>query len=135
MPQIDELAIAALNPATPADERADINAELWRTFKHGIEVPDQDEIRSYLPTLTKASYLEPFYEPYVVGKRTTQTHTAILYLNEYGVVDHGDGTSRYLEKPSIGGFRFLKDVVTTTDIVRSELQRGRSSKYEVRNSK
>jgi len=103
--------------------------------RRGLEFPDREEVESYLPTLTKASYLEPFFAQYVIGNRRTPTHTAILYLNEYGIVDRGDGTSRYFEKPSIGGFRFLKDVVTNTDIVPAELRRGRSSKSEMRNSK
>ena len=117
MPGFDQLVSASQRPDVPHDERIDANAEVLNQFLKSLEFPDREEVASYLPTLTKASYLEPFFEQYVIGNRRTPTHTAILYLNEYGVVDHGDGTSRYLEKPSIGGFRFLKDVVTNTDII------------------
>ena len=119
MPGFDQLVSASQRPDVPRDERVDLNAEVFNQFIKGLEFPDREEVESYLPTLTKASYLEPFFEQYVAGNRRTPTHTAILYLNEYGIVDRGDGTSRYLEKPSIGGFRFLKDVVTNTDIIQA----------------
>jgi hypothetical protein len=117
VPSFDQLVSASQRPDVPCDERIDANAEVFNQFIKGLEFPDREEVESYLPTLTKASYLEPFFEQYVIGNRRTPTHTAILYLNEYGIVDRGDGTSRYLEKLSIGGFRFLKDVVSNTDII------------------
>ena len=109
MPGFDQLVSALQRPDVPRDERIDLNAEVLNQFIKSLEFPDREEVEAYLPTLSKASTLEPFFEQYVIGNRRTPTHTAILYLNEYGVIDRGDGTSRYLEKPSIGGFRFLKE--------------------------
>ena len=82
MPSFDQLVSASQRPDVPHDERIDANAEVLNQFIKGLEFPDREEVESYLPTLTKASYLEPFFEQYVIGNRRAPTHTAVLYLNE-----------------------------------------------------
>jgi hypothetical protein len=98
VPGFDQLVSASQRPDVPHDERIDLNAEVLNQFIKSLEFPDREEVESYLPILSKASTLEPFFAQYVIGNRRTPTHTAILYLNEYGIVDRGDGTSRYLER-------------------------------------
>jgi len=80
VPSFDQLVSASQRPDVPHDERIDTNAEVLNQFIKSLEFPDREEVESYLPTLTKASYLEPFFEQYVAGNRRTPTHTAILYL-------------------------------------------------------
>jgi len=94
VPGFDQLVSASQRPDVPRDERIDLNAEVLNQFIKGLEFPDREEVDSYLPILSKASTLEPFFEQYVVGNRRTPTHTAILYLNEYGVVAHLSGLDR-----------------------------------------
>lgn len=121
MPQVDEIYRDTQRPDIPADERREANAELFKQFIVGLEIPDLDEVYGGVPMLAKASTLEPFYKPYTVGTRTTGHHTAILQLNEYGVVDNGQGFSRYLERPT-SGFYFLRDVVNSTDLIQAVIR-------------
>ncbi len=123
MPHIDELWNLRHRPDIPAAERADANAELMSQIfdlvKSSDMLPDHEEVSTDLvPSLLKASTIYPAFEQYAIGERNKGPgHSAILYLNEYGIVDTGRGNSRYLEKGWMGGFDFLRDVVNNTDFL------------------
>lgn len=132
MPHIDDLARMAFHPATPRDERWDANAELFHTFVSELSYPNIDEVRADVAQLLatpavmdKAVRLEPYW---ATAGRTADyfdrgrgarpgDHNAILYLNEYGIVEPRDGKSRWLDKRSNSGFQFLRDVVTNVDLI------------------
>ena len=116
-----ELHAQAINPATPADERHDINAELWNEFKGALDFPDQDDVRAALQPLIygdlslKATRLEPYTYRRNVSSRG---RSSILEVNEFGLVG-GMGNSRWTEPAVPGGFNFLNDVVGQVDILKA----------------
>lgn len=125
MPHFDELALMSLGvdsdgrSVTP-DERRDAASEVLTTLlRGGLDLPSLSDVEETLPILAKASVIEPAWQQYTIGERKTPTHTAVIALNEYGLVERGSGDSRWLEKGYAAGFPFLRDVVSGTDLIQA----------------
>lgn len=123
MALIDRLIVDSINPLVPITEKRDINQELLTTFVHGMTAPDlgfvQEAVHEVLydsTMLQKAMRLEGY--SYAGGSVKRGGHTSILQVNEFGVVQ-GGGLSRWVERPSSGGFAFLRDVVHSVDIIKA----------------
>lgn len=125
MPGFDELALFSLGVDSdgrpiPTRERQDAASEvLSQLLRGGLDIPDAGAVEESLPILAKASVVEPAWAQYTIGERRTPTHTAVLTLNEYGLVERGSGDSRWLEKGYVAGFPFLRDVVNGTDLIQA----------------
>lgn len=126
MPHLDELARITTDPGTPRDERYDANAELYRDFISQLDYPDLDEIRADIASLLANEQLMSkaalrLDQQWVRGRPPAghpREHTAILYLNEYGLVDPtGSYQSRWLERRGLSGFEFLRDVEHSVDLI------------------
>lgn len=141
---LDELALALGNPAVGADERHDINREVFRTFQNALpslgDVRDEMEALTTLPALysrdavatlfAKAPELHvgdrltfdvyPDAKRFQLRDRDEPGHRSILEVNEYGVLAGMGDRSQWLER-SVNSFEFLKGMVASVDVVKAIL--------------
>jgi hypothetical protein len=64
-------------------------------------------------------------------RRLAPGHDSILYVNDYGLVDRkGNQKDRWVEKPAVGGFRFLEEVIANSDLLRMIVMTARQEEME-----
>lgn len=72
--------------------------------------------------LAKAIRMESYslQMPKFQSRRIDRGHDSVLYVNEYGLIDRErQRRSRWVEKPAIGGFSFLREVVHNVDVLKA----------------
>lgn len=122
----DTLAQATLDERAPADERRDATLEVYRQLQSEVTREYVDSLREeFLPMMmnpaftAKAMRFEPYAYASALPKGHPRTHTSVLYLNEFGVIDRVDSRSRWLEKRGVSGFQLMKDMATNVDVISS----------------
>ncbi|MEO8135287.1 MAG: hypothetical protein ABI831_15045 [Betaproteobacteria bacterium] len=109
------------DPRVPSDERRDILGEAYTNLAGELASelqPGQlDQLRaeafqliSTPAVMAKAVRLEPSWLNASVAVGRPRQHSAILRINEFGIVDSPDARSRWFEKPGINGFTVLRDM-------------------------
>lgn len=110
-----------LDPRAPRGEHHDAAAEVYTQaageVTERLTAGDLEELRheSFAllndPTvMAKAVRLETGWTQAKMSHGRRGEHTAILHINEFGVVDSPDAKSRWFEKRSLTGFELLRDM-------------------------
>lgn len=130
--------------AIPADERWSATAEVIAVAKTGLfdgyrdgkdriaSFPEIEHGVEYLveqkDLLAKALRMESYTAalPRFQSRKIDRGHDSVLYVNEYGLVDRDrQRKSRWIEKPSVGGFTFLREVVHNVDVLKAIIMTAR----------
>lgn len=126
MPSFPELAALSMGvdphhprPIPESERRDAANEVLKQLLAGGLDLPNGSDVEEALPEFQKASVLHPVFQQYTIGSRQAPTHTAVINLNEFGMIEQGSTDSRWLEKSYVGGFKFLRDVVAGTDLIQA----------------
>lgn len=129
MPSFDQIAELSFNFAAPASERFDATTEVIDQLKNGgfdataanNIAEGVDMLLNDQKSLSKALTVEGWRSPIGTGEKLLKKpgRGSILYLNEWGIVSRTGEEGRWLEKPAVGGFRFLKDVVGGVDFLKA----------------
>ena len=130
---LDQLFKLQDDTGAPLDETRDASRELVQYLRQGITGQDlipRDEVLSWAdyaraqdPAMMKAVGLVPNLRPasYPENTRKPRPHSAILYVNELGVVGPGT-TDPWADKARPqSGFEFLRVVIARTRITRVRL--------------
>ncbi|GEM_PF-2953249 len=139
MGELTKLVRASQAPGLPPDESIDLNAAVWGETVKAVEGDHLSAVRQSIDWLRmegdllhKAFRMQPY--SYSLdhqmrddvlarrGKWRDRGHTAILQVNDYGVVVPGvnGGKERWVEKRgTAGGFAFLEQVLAGIDIIKA----------------
>lgn len=114
-------ARATLDPRLPPDEHHDAAAEAYTQavgeLVSELRAGDMEELRHETfallnrpDVMAKAVRLEPGWLQGSAPVGHPRRHSAILHINEFGVVDNQDAKSRWFEKQGLNGFTLLRDM-------------------------
>ena len=130
MPFLESVARVMFDVAAPLDERTHAEKEAWRqvrTHLDGEQIARIQEgtrlLMNYRDVMSKAIQMRGWFSPVTDkqrrGMKHPPGHDSILFVNEFGLVSRDPNRrSRWVEKPTAGGFVFLREVIGQVDLLK-----------------
>jgi hypothetical protein len=119
--------------AAPADERTHATKEAWKQVRTHLDTEHiariQEGTRLLMAdhqAMNKAIQMRGWFSQVSGAQKRRMKHPpghdSILYLNEFGLVSRDPNRrNRWVEKPTAGGFAFLREVIGQVDLLKATI--------------